>query len=107
MAGRRFGDGSRGAVAVVSAGDVLTGEVQARVLGLVDVGCLVSLSRSRDGGAVAITVTADGEWEREWFRSAADAVIKLDEWAGLLEDTRAGSPATSDQRPRRGRTKPR
>lgn len=74
--------------------EVLVPAVLARVHELVDLGALVSLSRSRDGGSCAVTVTWDGEWERKWFRDAADAQLALDEWAGLIEDL-----ARSDGRP--------
>jgi len=100
VAGRRFGDGRAASVGVVLSSEVLDGDNIRRALELVDVGCLVSLSRSRDGGAIAVTVTSDGTWEREWFRSAAEAALKLDEWAGLIEDARRES-ASSDQRPTR------
>lgn len=104
MAGRRFGDGASGRGAVVPAGEVLTAAVIERALGLVDLGALVSLSRSRDGGAVSVTVTYDGEYEREWFRSEADAILQLDEWHGMIEDAaREAPPAARAQRSRRGR----
>jgi hypothetical protein len=84
MADRRFGDGSRGAGAVVPTGDVIGPANLVHVQALVDMGCLVSLSRSRDGGAVSVTVTFDGEWEREWFRDAESANLQLEEWRETL-----------------------
>lgn len=83
---RRFGEGRSGSNAVLQAADVLGAGAVARVLELVDFGALVSVSRSRDGGAVAVTVTWDGEWEREWFRSPEEAQLALDEWSGMIED---------------------
>jgi hypothetical protein len=82
---------------------VLGATVVDRLHELVDLGCLVSVSRSRDGGSVAITVTSEGEWERAWFRDEAEAILKLDEWLGILGDERAASPpaAKPQRRPRR------
>jgi len=99
---RRFGSGIGGGGAVVPPGDVLGATAVARVLELVEVGCLVSVSRSRDGGSVAITVTSDGAWERAWFRAEAEAVMQLDEWLGVIGDERDSAPpaAKPDRRPR-------
>lgn len=89
----------------MSAEQVLGSEAWKRITALVDMGPLVSLSRSRDGGAVAISVTLDGDTERDWFRSEADAILRLDEWCGLVGDELdARGTASSDRsRPRRGR----
>lgn len=104
MVGRRFGDGGSGRSAAVPAGSVLGTEAVARCLGLVDLGALVSMSRSRDGGAVSVTVTYDGEYEREWFRNEADAILQLDEWLGMIEDAaRESPPAARAQRRSRQR----
>ena len=107
MSSRRFGAGAGSPSAAVSAGEVLAESAVQRVLELVDMGALVSVSRSRDGGAVALTVTWDGEWEREWFRDAATAQMRLDEWAGLIEDlsreVSASPAANQDARRRRSR----
>lgn len=77
----------------VSSHEVLPAATIARIHELVDLGALVSLSRTRDGQAVAVTVTWDGEWERQWFRDVAEAQLALDEWAGMIEElARAGKP---------------
>lgn len=104
MASRRFGDSNGGSGAVVASGDVLGEGPMKRVFELVDLGALVSLSRSRDGGSVAITVTWDGEWERKWFRDLPDAQIALDEWCGLIEDL-AGDPRRTPPAANQGRRK--
>lgn len=104
MGARRFGDKNGSTGAVVSSSDVLGGDRAARVFELVDMGALVSLSRSRDGGSVAVTVTWDGEWERKWFRDPAECQVALDEWAGLIEDlsrTSRSSPAADQVRRKR------
>lgn len=104
MAGRRWGDGVRGSSEPVSAGTVLDEANLGRVLELVDQGAMVSLSRSRDGGAVSVAVTFDGESEREWFREAGATALQLDEWAGVIEDyARNAPPPDGNVRRRRGR----
>lgn len=40
---------------------------------VVSLGALVGISRTRDGGALGITVTNDGRWRREYFRDADSA----------------------------------
>lgn len=111
VARRRFGDGSGSGRDPLPASSVLVGELLARVYTLVDLGALVSLSRSRDGGSHAIQVTVDGEWERWWYREPAEAILWLDEVIGLVEDEARNAPRPSAvqdrKRPRstgRGRT---
>lgn len=106
MAARRFGDGANGSGtgAVLPARELVLGDdSRERLCALVDLGALVSLSRSRDGGAHLVVVTFDGVAERKWFRDPGDLVLQLDEWAGLIEDA-GGSSASGDQRDRRGRS---
>ena len=105
MVARRFGDAAGSSGVAVQSSDILGSGQLARVFELVDQGALVSLSRSRDGGALAVTVTWDGEWERKWFREAADAQLALDEWAGLIEDLAgaSGGPPAAQQVTRRRR----
>lgn len=103
MSTRRFGNGGGGpGSAAVCSGEVFDGANVERILALVDMGALVSLSRSRDGGACGCTVTVDGKWERQWFRDAAQAALQLDEWLGLVEDAKAATPPPAQgQRPLR------
>lgn len=104
MAGRRFGEGSSSRASEVPANGVVDERNTERILQLVDFGALVSLSRSRDGGAVSVTVTFDGTYEREWFRDAGAAALQLDEWLGLIEEAaRERPPAANAQRSRRAR----
>lgn len=35
---------------------------------LVEAGALVGIALTSDGGALGVTVTVDGEWERDYFR---------------------------------------
>lgn len=105
MARRTWGAGSDHGRDVVSVRDVLEGEAAQRLWAIADMGPLVSVSRSRDGGAVGVTITLDGVPEREWFRSSADAILKFDEWAGVIEDELREGAASSERRsrPRRAR----
>lgn len=85
MPARKFGDGrSRGGESL-SPTVVLDDENVQRLWFLVLLGCLVSISRSRDGGAIAITVFSDGKSEREWFRNRQEAADWLDDVAAALE----------------------
>lgn len=72
---------------------------------VVDLGALLSLGRTSDGGALGVTVTVDGRWRREYFR----AVEPLVEWLGdalpavkAACDVRAAS-SVPRQRQRRSR----
>lgn len=49
--------------------EVLSASVWEYVTELVGLGALVSVGAARDKGAVSVTVTLGGEWDREWFRS--------------------------------------
>jgi hypothetical protein len=55
-----------------------------RMADIIDLGCLVSIGTTRDGGALAITILHDGEWRREYFRTAEEAVSWLQEARGAL-----------------------
>ena len=49
---------------------------------IVQIGGLVSIGTTRDGGACGVTVTADGKWRREYFRETSDLVS----WLGDATD---------------------
>lgn len=49
-----------------------------RLFEVVQLGALASIGTTRDGGALGVTITADGKWRREYFRDAAD----LCDWLG-------------------------
>jgi len=68
---------------------------------LVGAGVLVSVGRSRDGGALSVTVTSGGQYRREWVRSDEECHAFLKEAvAALAGDVTV--PPTS-QRARRAR----
>jgi len=85
--------------------EVLTASVWELVTALVDLGALVSIGGSKDGGAVAVTVTCDGEWDREWFRQEEEVMEWLTEAVVVVGEMT--SQPSSVERPRRGRSKAR
>ena len=67
---------------------------------LVLAGCLVSIYRTSDGGALGISVTLDGENEKEYFRLPEECHEWLQEVDAAVGETPA--PAPSAKRARRG-----
>lgn len=73
------------------------------LMALTQMGALVSLATTRDGGAVGVTVTLDGRWRREYFRDSEE----LQGWLqGAHEAVRASldappAPAAPNRRSRR------
>jgi hypothetical protein len=67
----------------------------------VQLGALVSLSTTSDGGALGVTVTVDGRWRREYFRETEP----LTEWfqgaqAAVAEAMTARGPSGERSRSR-------
>lgn len=63
---------------------------------VVAAGALLSFGRTSDGGALGVTVTMDGRWRREYFRSSEDLTAWLEgaaEFAELEAERLAASPA--------------
>lgn len=71
------------------------------ITGLVTSGALVSLSRTRDAGAVGITVTVDGAYEREYCRSNEEACDFLAACLSYVNERPSAPPPPKAQR--RGR----
>lgn len=74
---------------------------------IVDLGCLVSIGTTRDGGALSLSITHDGDYDREYFRTVDDAL----EWLRAAEVVLRGRGLTSkskaapvDQKPVRRRS---
>lgn len=69
------------------------------IASLVASGCLVSLYRTSDGGAFGVSVTLDGEQEKEYFRLPEELV----EWLREVDEAVAATPppAPSGKRPRK------
>jgi hypothetical protein len=70
------GNGGGQAVDAVKLLDSKVGEGVAQ---LVELGALVSMGKTSDGGALGITVTLDGRWRREYFRDEDAAIVWLAE----------------------------
>lgn len=62
-------------------------------------GALVSLGLTRDGGALGVTVTVDGRWNREYHRDADSLVDWLT--AGMDDILAACGAATASAEPRK------
>lgn len=94
MAGDWF-DGA-GAGSVVDAAELVQGIAAQGVVELIDAGALVSLGKTRDGGALGVTVTVDGRWRREYFRHTDELAL----W--IAEALPAVQEATGTNRPSGG-----
>lgn len=106
MAGGLFSNGTGPSVVDVAA--FFDSGVSNGVAELVSMGVLVAIGTTRDRGAVSITVTNDGNFDREYFRDSAEATDYLRGAATSLRamgigDTDAARPAV--QTPPRRRQK--
>jgi hypothetical protein len=87
--------GDRRGPAIVDLASFFDSEITPAVVGLMGLGCLVSLGTTRDRGAVSVTITLDGDWDREYFRASEDCV----EWlcrATQLLSARNGGPVSQE-----------
>lgn len=75
---------------------------------LVEAGALVSLGLTSEGGAMGVTVTVDGEWLREYFRSQDDLIAWFAQVIPAVDGAKnGGNGPSSAPRPRsRGRRTP-
>lgn len=86
------GSGNGGAVDVA---ELLDGLGAQGIRELVEAGALVSVGTTRDGGALALTVTVDGAWRRDYFRKQDEMLLWIAEALPAVESARAGiSPAS-------------
>jgi hypothetical protein len=67
------------------------------LLDVVEAGALVSLSTTRDGGALGVTVTIDGRWKREYFRDGAEMLTWLDGASDAARSARGSDRPSDDQ----------
>lgn len=84
----------------------LDSDVTERIGAILDMGVLVSLGTTRDGGAVSLTLTHDGDWDREYFRSSTDATEWLERATGILRE-RGLTPRSGHQTPVKSPTRTR
>lgn len=89
----------------VSVSELLSTDVLDLMSAIVQRGALLSVGLSTDGGAMAVTVTRDGRWRREWFRDAADLGPWLDGALRAVDalDPRATASSGNGAREDRGR----
>lgn len=96
-----FDAGSSASLDVAALLDSKAGELLNEVVGC---GALLSLGLTSDGGALGITVTVDGRWRREYFRSADDLADWLAGGMPAIRDAVAvAQAARSSSAPRKGR----
>jgi len=68
---------------------------------LVELGCLISVGSSRDQGAVKVTVTVNGEYDFDWFRSDEELRDWLRE-AVVVVRSMTPEPSTKSRRRKGG-----
>jgi hypothetical protein len=99
------GNGGGGAVDVHE----LAGENGAwkGLLDIVAAGALVSMGTTSDGGALGVTLTIDGRWRRDYFRTADELLTWLAEAVPYAEaeSGRDRPSAVAAARPRRSKSR--
>lgn len=72
---------------------------------LVQLGALVSMGTTSDGGALAVTVTVDGKWRRDYFRSTDELTAWLAEAVPAIEELTGGRSPSAAPRSRARRSR--
>lgn len=67
---------------------------------VVQAGALLSFGRTSDGGALGVTVTSDGRWRRDYFRTDEELIQWLDGAAEFAEAEAERLAASSAPRTR-------
>lgn len=104
MTGGLFGE--RTTTGPIDVAAFFDSDIVLRLWDIVSLGCLVSVGTTRDRGAVSITITKDGEYEREYFRrsdEASDWLVHATHALGGLNGSVAPVKAPIAQKARRGR----
>jgi hypothetical protein len=94
--------GNGNAVAVAA---VLDDLVIAGLQEIVAAGALLSLGTTSDGGALAVTITVDGRWRREYFRDAESLTAWLAEAIPAVQLAKGAEPASAARAPRQRRSR--
>lgn len=90
MAGGLFSNGAGPSTIDVSA--FFDSDLPVLIAETVAMGVLVSVGTTRDRGALSLTVTADGAFDREYFRTSEDACDYLRRAGASLRSLGYGSP---------------
>ena len=98
-----FDEGGDGKEVDVSA--VFDSKVPELLAELVQLGALVSIGTTSDGGALGVTVTLDGRWRRQYFRESEEAVEWLEVARDGVADSIARASASTAPRKRSRRTR--
>lgn len=91
------GSGNGGAVDVAELWDGMGSQ---GLRELVEAGALVSVGTTRDGGALALTVTVDGTWRRDYFRKQDEMLLWIAEALPAVEALRGTSRPAAASAPR-------
>jgi hypothetical protein len=70
---------------------------------VVQAGAMLTISATKNGAAIGLTVTFDGEWDREWFKDTGDALVWFSELLPELQRQVEARDASGDRRDRRRR----
>ena len=87
------------ATPVVDPGTLLDASACEYIASLISSGALVSLYRTRDGGAFGASVTLDGEQEKDYFRTSEELLDWLREVDRAVTELTESAP--SGKRPRK------
>jgi len=87
-----------GARAPVDVGTVLEPGTIEYLVSIIQSGALVSLGCTRDGGTMSVTVTVDGQYEREWVRTPEEACDFLREVDAFLTEKPTPPPSVPRKR---------
>jgi hypothetical protein len=104
MAGSSWLDGGGNGKAI-DVHEAIDAQALIGLLDMVQAGALVSLGTTSDGGALAVTVTIDGEWRREYVRNHEEVMAYLAEAVPGVLDLLAAPRASSGRRQRTRRSK--
>lgn len=87
----------------VDAAEILSGLAAQGMTELVDAGALVSVGKTSDGGALGFTVTVDGRYRREYFRTAEDLALWIGEALPAVQHARGAARPSGGQGNRKRR----
>lgn len=96
------GNGKGATVDVVA---ILDSQAHAVLYDIVQLGAMVSLGTTRDGGALAVTITVDGRWRREYFREEEELMTWLEEAVPAVRQALDAIAASSERGSKARRTR--